>query len=203
VIRRLLVLALASASLVLPLAARAEVSEVGGVKYENAVTLGGTKLQLNGAGVRYKAVFKVYTAGLYLAGKVTTPEAVLTASGPRRMHIVMLREINADELGRLFTKGMEQNTSREEFSKVIPGVIKMGEIFSARKKLSANDYFSIDYVPGVGSTIVVNGKPASEPIKELEFFNALMKIWLGKNPADAQLKDALLGKTAAPRDPFN
>lgn len=192
-IRRLFLLAFAAASLASPMAARAaDVTEVGGVKYDNVVTLANTKLQLNGAGVRYKFV-KVYTAGLYLTGKSATPEAVLAATGPRRMHIVMLREINADELGRLFTKGMEQNASREEFSKVIPGVIKMGEIFAARRKLASGDYFSIDYVPGVGSSIVVNGKPASEPIKEPEFFNALMKIWLGKSPADSDLKVALLG----------
>jgi len=204
VIRRLFLLAFAAASLASPMAARAaDVTEVGGVKYDNVVTLANTKLQLNGAGVRYKFV-KVYTAGLYLTGKAATPEAVLAATGPRRMHIVMLREINADELGRLFTKGMEQNASREEFSKVIPGVIKMGEIFAARRKLASGDYFSIDYVPGVGSSIVVNGKPASEPIKEPEFFNALMKIWLGKSPADANLKEALLGKSAAAKDsPFN
>jgi hypothetical protein len=204
VIRRLFLLACAAASFALPIAASAaDVTEVGGVKYDNTVSLGNAKLQLNGAGVRYKFV-KVYTAGLYLNSKAATPEAVLAASGPRRMHIVMLREINADELGRLFTKGMEQNASREEFSKVIPGVIKMGEIFAARKKLASGDYFSIDYVPGVGSTIVVNGKPASEPIKEPEFFNALMKIWLGKAPADANLKEALLGKSAGGKDnPFN
>ena len=101
---------------------------------------------------------------------------------------------------------MEQNASREEFSKIIPGVIKMGEIFAARKKLNAGDYFSIDYLPGQGTSIVVLGKPASDPIKEPEFFNALMKIWLGKTPADAQLKDALLGvaaKQGSPKDPFN
>jgi len=202
VIRRLILIALASASLALPLAVRAaDVTEVGGVKYENTTTLGGAKLQLNGAGVRYKAVFKVYTAGLYLTAKATTPEAVLSATGPRRMHIVMLREINADELGKLFTKGMEQNASREEFSKVIPGVIKMSDIFSMRKKLSPGEYFTIDYVPGTGSIISVMGKPASDPIKEPEFFNALMKIWLGKSPADAQLKDLLLGKS--PSSNFN
>jgi len=204
VIRRLVLIALASASLALPLAVRAaDVTEVGGVKYDNSTTLGGAKLQLNGAGVRYKAVFKVYTAGLYLTTKATTAEAVLNASGPRRMHIVMLREINAEELGKLFTKGMEQNASREEFSKVIPGVIKMGEMFAARKRLLTGDWFSIDYVPGVGSTILVNGKVEAGPIKEPEFFAALMKIWLGKNPADSQLKDALLGKSAGPKDPFN
>jgi hypothetical protein len=201
VIRRLIVLATASLALALPFTTRADVTEVAGIKYENSVQLANAKLQLNGAGIRYKFI-KVYTAGLYLTGKASTLEAVLAAPGPRRMHIVMLREINADELGRLFTKGMEQNASREEFSKVIPGVIKMGEIFSGRRKLAAGDWFAIDYVPNVGSTIVVNGKAAADPIKEPEFFNALMKIWLGKSPADAQLKDALLGKSAV-KDPFS
>jgi len=206
VIRRLALLALVGASLALPLAARADTTEVGGIKFESRVSLGNAHLQLNGAGVRYKAVFKVYAAGLYLNAKAATPEAVLGASGARRLHIVMLREIDANELGKLFTRGMEQNASREEFSKVIPGVIKMGEIFSQRKKLASGDYFSIDYVPGIGSIIVVNGKPASEPIKEPEFFNALMKIWLGKSPADAQLKEALLGRSVTPsgnRDSYN
>ena len=95
-----------------------------------------------------------------------------------------------------------RKASREEFSKVIPGVIKMGEIFSGRRKLAVGDWFAIDYVPNVGSTIVVNGKAAADPIKEPEFFNALMKIWLGKSPADAQLKEALLGK-ATVKDPFS
>ena len=201
-IRRLFVLALATASLAMPLAARAD-TEVGGIRFPATVSLANTPLQLNGAGVRYKAVFKVYAAGLYLNGKASTPEAVLSSTGPRRLHIVMLREIDANELGKLFTKGMEQNTSREEFSKVIPGVIKMSDIFSQRKKLVAGEYFTIDYVPGTGSIISVLGKPTSEPIKEPEFFNALMKIWLGKSPADAQLKDLLLGKSATPKDNFN
>jgi len=207
VIRRLFVLAFTAASLALPLASQAaDTIDVGGVKLDTTAQVGGAKLQLNGSGVRYKAIFKVYSAGLYLNAKATTPEQVLSNTGPRRMHIVMLREIDANELGKLFTKSMEQNASREEFSKIIPGVIKMGEIFAARKKLNAGEYFSIDYIPGQGTSIVVMGKPAAEPIKEPEFFTALMKIWLGKSPADAQLKDALLGvaaKQGAPKDPFN
>ncbi|TMH07990.1 MAG: hypothetical protein E6H65_17925, partial [Betaproteobacteria bacterium] len=167
----------------------------------NTLTLGNAKLQLNGAGIRYKFV-KVYTAGLYLGAKASTPEAVLAATGPRRMHIVMLRDIDSNELGKLFTRGMEQNATREEFGKLIPGTIKMGEIFAARKKLAAGESFSIDYVPGTGVTILVNGKPTAEPIKEPEFFNGLMKIWLGKSPADAQLKEALLGNSAR-KDAFS
>ena len=186
-----------------PLAAQAQATEVGGVKYEASVQLGSAKLVLNGAGVRYKAIFKVYTAGLYLGTKVGTPEEVYAAPGPKRMHVVMLRDIDANELGKLFTRGMQDNAPREEFSKSIAGTLRMSDIFSAKKKLAAGESFFIDWVPGTGTTVVINGKAAGEPIKEPEFFTALMKIWLGKSPADAQLKNALLGKASFVRDMNN
>jgi hypothetical protein len=90
--------------------------ELAGVRYDKELQLAGSRLQLNGAGIRYKAIFKVYTAGLYLGAKATTPDAVLAAPGPKRMHIVMLRDIDANELGKLFTRGMQDNAPREEFS---------------------------------------------------------------------------------------
>ncbi len=203
-IRRTLIVSAALAVLSSsPLALAQSATEVAGVKYEPSVQVGSSRLQLNGAGIRYKAVFKVYTAGLYLGGKAATTDAVLAAPGAKRMHIVMLRDIDGNELGKLFTRGMQDNAPREEFSKSIAGTIRMSEIFSARKKLLSGENFSVDYVPGVGTTVLVNGKPQAEPIKEPEFFTALMRIWLGNNPADAQLKEALLGKAPAPRDPFN
>lgn len=185
--------ALALIALTLACVAQAQVTEAGGARFDNEIQLQGSKLMLNGAGVRYKAVFKVYAAGLYLGAKATTPQAVLAAPGPRRLNIVMLRDIDANELGKLFTRGMEQNAAREEFVKSIPGTIRMGEIFAAKKKLSAGESFQVDWVPGQGTLILINGKPAAEPIKEPEFYSSLMKIWLGNNPADGLLKDALLG----------
>jgi len=199
VIFRLSLAAIGGVVLLASSPAIAQPVEVSGVKYESALQLGGTNVQLNGAGVRYKAVFKVYTAGLYLNAKANTPEAVLANTGPRRLHIVMLRNIDANELGRLFVKGIEQNSTRDEFIKTIPGTIRMGEIFAAKKRLASGESFSIDWTQGVGTTIVVNGKPVGEAIKEPEFFNALMKIRLGKSPADANLKEALLG--TKPRSP--
>lgn len=174
-------------------AAQAQVTDVGGAKFDNEIQLQGNRLVLNGAGVRYKAVFKVYAAGLYLGTKATTPQAVLAAPGPRRLNIVMLRDIDANELGKLFTRGMEQNAAREEFVKSIPGTIRMGEIFAAKKKLATGESFQVDWVPGQGTIILINGKAAAEPIKEPEFYSSLMKIWLGNNPADGTLKEALLG----------
>lgn len=169
---------------------------VADVKYEPTQTLGDSTVQLNGAGVRYKAVFKVYTAGLYLEKKAATPQEVASVRGPKRLSITMLREIDSTELGKLFSRGMEDNMDRAAFSRIVPGVLRMSQIFSDHKKLQAGDQFMIDWIPGTGTVITVKGKVQGEPFKEPEFFNALMGIWLGNLPADFKLKDALLGKPA-------
>lgn len=176
------------------LQAMAATVELSGVTLEDRVSLAGSSLQLNGAGVRYKAVFKVYTAGLYLGQKASTPDEVLAAPGPKRMTITMLREIDSAELGKLFSRGMSDNMERSAFSKLIPGVMRMSQVFSDHKKLKEGETFLLDWIPGTGTVLTIKGKVEGEPFKEPEFFNALMRIWLGPKPADWQLKDALLGK---------
>lgn len=178
----------------------AETVDLAGIKYETVEQVGGQKLQLNGAGIRYKAIFKVYAAALYLPSKMGTPDAVYGATAaPRRIHITMLRDIDGNELGKLFTQGMEKNSPRDVFAKSINGTIKMADLFSKRKKLATGESFTVDWIPGTGTVISVNGKPELDPIKEPEFYTALMSIWLGPSPADTQLKDALLGKARSAR----
>ncbi len=186
---------LAAAALALAPATLAQVT-VSGVKYDETADVRGTKLQLNGAGVRYKAVFKVYTAGLYLTKNAGSTEEVLAAPGARRMSITMLREIDSAELGKLFSRGIEDNMDKAAFSKLIPGVMRMSQIFSDHKKLMPGETFLIDWIPGTGCVLTVKGVPQGEPFKEPEFYNALLRIWLGPNPADWKLKEALLGKPA-------
>ena len=186
-------LTIAAATLVFAFQALAASVDINGVKFEDAIDMQGSKLQLNGAGTRYKAVFKVYAAGLYLGKKVSAPADVISQSGPKRLSITMLREVDANELGKLFTRGVEDNMGKGELSKLIPGLMRMGQIFADQKKLAAGDNFMIDWIPGSGSVITVKGKVQGEPFKEPEFFKALMWIWLGQTPADWKLKDALLG----------
>ncbi len=167
--------------------------EFSGVKLEDAVDVRGSKLQLNGAGIRYKGPFKVYVAGLYLGKKAGTLDEVVNQPGFKRMSVTMVRDIDAGELGKLLTRGVEDNTGKAEMSKLIPGLIRMSQLFSDHKKLVVGDTFSIDWVPGTGTLVTVKGKVEADPFKEAEFFKALMSIWLGSTPADWKLKDGLLG----------
>ncbi|GAB3501370.1 chalcone isomerase family protein [Curvibacter fontanus] len=178
--------------LLLALGQQASALEVGGVNFAPQIEVNGSKLELNGAGVRYKAIFKVYAAGLYVGRKAGSLEEILKAPGPKRMSITMLRDIDAAELGKLFSRGMEDNMDRAAFVQLIPGIMRMSQIFSDHKRLVAGDSFSLDWIPGQGLSIAVKGKVQGAPFKEPEFFAALLGIWLGKAPADWQLKNALL-----------
>jgi len=194
VIRRTLIVSAALAALCSSASALAQSAvDLAGVKYEPAVQVGNSRLQLNGAGIRYKAVFKVYTAGLYLEKKAGTPEQVWDQTGPKRMTITMLRDIDSAELGKLFSRGMEDNMEKGSFARLIPGVMRMSQVFSNHKVLRTGENFMIDWIPGTGTVLTVKGVPENEAFKEPEFFEALMRIWLGPKPADWQLKDALLG----------
>ena len=186
---------LLAACLCLPALASAELT-IAGVKYEEGLELRGARLHLNGAGTRYKGPFKVYTAGLYLAKKAPSTEEVLGQPGAKRVAVTMLRDIDASELGKLFIRGVEDNMDRAAMSRLIPGLMRMSQIFTDNKHLNAGDTFTLDWVPGTGTVVSVRGVAQGEPFREPEFFNALLRIWLGPVPADWKLKDSLLGKPA-------
>jgi hypothetical protein len=170
--------------------------EINGVKLDDSITVHDNKLLLNGAGMRYKAgIFKVYVAGLYLGKKISTPDEVVAQPGPKRLSITMVREIDSAELGKLLTRGMHDNMDKSDMSKLIPGLLRMGQLFSEQKKLVSGDNFTVDWIPGAGTVVTVKGVVQGEPFKEPEFFKAMMSIWLGPVPADFKLKEALLGSS--------
>ncbi len=176
-----------------------QAAEVAGVPVADKVSLGGRELVLNGAGVRYRAVFKVYAAALYLPRAAATPDEALAQQGPKRISLTLLRDIDAGDLGKLFARGVQDNLERGKLVPVLPGVMRMSDVVSQYKTLSAGDVIAFDWVPGQGTTLTIRGKPAAEPFREPEFFEAVTRIWLGPKPADPALKEALLGrKPAAP-----
>jgi hypothetical protein len=186
---------LAATALALPLQA-AHALDVHGVAVDETVQVGARQLPLNGAGTRYFVLFKVYVAALYLPQKATRPEAALDMPGPKELRLVMLRDIGAKELGDKLTDGIQNNVSPEEFGALIPGLARLGGLFAQKRQLKAGEAVTLRDVPGQGMSIDIDGLPAGAPYTDPGFFKALLKIWLGQNPADSRLKGALLGNAA-------
>lgn len=180
-------------ALFLSLQAGAATITLHGVKVPDSAVVAGTTLQLNGVGTRYKGPFKVYVGDLYTSKKVSSLEELVAAPGPKRLTMTFLREIEAGPFGKLLTRGVEDNNSKSEMSKLVPGLIRMGDIFTVNKVLVPGDVITIDWIPGTGMVVTAKGKVQGEPFKEPEFYKAIMSIWFGNVPADHTLKDAMLG----------
>jgi Chalcone isomerase-like len=160
--------------------------------FPKQIQVEGVKLSLNGLGTRYKAIFKVYDMGLYTTSKVTTLQDVIAAPGPKKLHFVALRELPGTDLGMLFLRGMRENSSPELNTKYAASANRLVEIFSGKSKLVPDESFSIEFVPGKGTTFYIMDKPQGAAIGDAEFFAMILRIWLGPVPADFMLKDALL-----------
>ena len=179
-------------------AAPAQAFEVAGVNFKPQTQVKGTTLQLNGAGVRQRSAVPLYTAGLYLEKKASTAEEALMTQGTKQLRVVMLRELNSRDFGELLSRGLVGNSSDAQLSKLIPEIMDLGTLIAQHGKLKPGDSFVIDWSATQGTTIRVHErsrrKPAIEVFAKPDLIGALMRIWLGENPADADLKAALLGK---------
>lgn len=184
---------LALSCLVMGFSQGASAIEVGGMKVDETVRVSNKELKLNGVGIRVKAIFKVYVAALYLPEKKTTVPEVLELAGPRRLTLIMLREISSEDFGQSFMTGLNANSDKAEKSKIINQMVKMGEIFASIPSLKKGDTITTDWIPGSGMLIQVNGKPVGEILPDINFYNAYLKIWLGEKPADSSLKQNMLG----------
>jgi len=167
--------------------------DVNGVKFEDTVKVGGKDLKLNGAGMRTKIVIKVYAAGLYLPEKSKNVAEILGMEGPRRVTLVMARDLSSEDLAKAFMDGINDNLDKAEKAKFVTQINKFGEMFASVDQIKKGDVLHMDWVPGTGTVCELNGKRIGGTVIDVGFYNAVLRIWLGDKPADSSLKPALLG----------
>ncbi|MBT8120445.1 MAG: chalcone isomerase family protein [Gammaproteobacteria bacterium] len=169
-----------------------EAGQLGDVSMPDKVTLEGSdvELQLNGMGYRTKFVFKVYIAALYTESSVNSRDAVLSLKGPKRviMHMVY-DEVEREKIIDGWNDGFEDNNSEQQMDKLQARIEIFNSYFPDLKK---GDALLYDFIPDVGTRVTINGE-VKGVIEGADFYAALLDIWLGDEPADDDLKDAMLG----------
>src|SRR5688500_1185483 len=181
-----------SAFLALPVIA----AEIEGVKLPEKIRLssGGPEVVLNGAGVRHKFGFvKIYIGTLYLAQKKNEREAALADPGPKRvgMHI-LADEVTAPELISSMNNALAANLVPHELALLEKRLRDLNKMMSTIKTIGKGSVVYLDYMPGKGTRITVNGEERIT-IPGEDFFRAMLSIWLGAKPVDGGLRDAMLG----------
>ncbi len=166
--------------------------ELAGVAVADSVQVGGQTLVLNGAGIRTKFFFKIYVGALYLPQKQTSGEAIIADEHPHRMALHILHELSSEKLFNAVKDAMEDNQTAAGMAALAEQMQQMGKIFDTVKMVKPGDVITLDYLPDSGTQISVNGTVCGT-ISGVAFNRALLKIWLGEKPIQADLKKELLG----------
>lgn len=188
------ILAACGAAVVLGMpASGAGAAEIEGLRIDEATRVAGKELQLNGVGLRTVFIVKGYVAALYLPEKVRNAAVVLGAKGPKRLQIRPLREVEADTFVKALNEGMRENHTDVQLEKFADRMAQleqaMNQVGTARK----GDVINFDYSPDSGTVIAINGTPRGRPIPGEDFYQAVLRIFLGDRPVDRDLKRGLLG----------
>ena len=187
----------AGLALTLGSAIAAEPITVESITYAPEATVAGEQLQLNGAGLRKKFFFKVYTAGLYLKSASHKNTEVLSQNGAARVRLGLLRDVSGSSFISSLNDGISANLKPEQEKAIAAELEALRTLMKNIGDVKTGDIIDFDFSPEAGTTVHLNGKPVGEAIGGgRALYNAVLSIWLGENTIDSDLKAKLLGASA-------
>lgn len=163
---------------------------VAGVNYPRTFKTENTTLLLNGAGIRSKWFIDLYTAGVYILKKSTAANEIINCDCVQAFRIVITSSLVTTDkfnaaIDEALNKSMNNNTSS-----ITKEITQLKTALGT--DLKANDEFLLVYHPKEGLKVYKN-KEYRDTIKGLNFKKETMKIWLGENCINSDLKEDLLG----------
>ncbi len=186
-----LMLALACLSAMAHAAAPAE------VRFESVARVADAPLKLNGNGVRSLYSIKAYAIGLYLGAPADSLDSAMSAPGAKRIEIVSMLDLPAAQFHKPLIRGMRKNLPPAEFEAMQPRVKVFSEQVLAIGEVRQGSRLALEWIPGRGTRILVDGQASGEAIEGEDFFRGLLAIWIGPVPTQDDLKLQLLaGKSA-------
>ncbi len=155
------------------------------------LTLGEYQLQLNGTGYRKKSLLSLYEGSLYLQQPSRDASAIVEADQAMAIRIrIVSGFVSQSKLVEALNEGF-QHSPGGRAQEIVEQINQFRACFG--DEIKKNDVFVLSYIPGAGVLVHKNGRQKGL-IPGLNFKQALFGIWLSKQPADAGLRDAMLGR---------
>lgn len=165
------------------------VTIIDGTGFDNVIKVQNKTLHLKGVALlRYLVFIEAYTGALYL------PEA---SAGENALDDVMKHlvldyrvAITAADFAKATRQKIKESVSDEVFVKLLPKIERLNGWY---KDVKPGDRYTLDYIPGIGTTLSLNSKVLGT-IEGESFARAMFGIWIGENPIDRGFRDRLIGK---------
>ena len=188
--RKLATLGMATVLALGPLGSTASARRCSGVTAPDHVEVEGTRLQLNGMGIREASIFQVnvYVAALYLENRTDDAEVVASSEQKKVLHLYFVRNVTRQDIVNAYEEGFRINAGTEQL-----GLQReIEQLSSWMKDLGAGESMIYTYVPGRGLTVEVDDEIMGT-IENPAFARAFFRLFVGREPPNTGLKAGLLG----------
>ncbi len=171
-------------------AAPCSAATLAGVSLPDSATVDGSKLVLNGIGLREATFLRidVYVAGLYVPARSGSASALLEPSLPKRLVLRFVRHVTRDQIVDAFREGFAANSPGSAAALAD----RIAKLESWMADFQKGDEMALTLRPGTGVRVEVRGAERGE-IPGDDFARAVFAIWLGPSPPTPELKKGLLG----------
>lgn len=176
------------------LAGKTYAATMEGLKFEDQARVAQRELKLNGLGIRSIFIFKAYVAGLYVSEKVSNTQDVQRYSGPIRLQLRMLMEIGASDIKKALIDGMRKNVNEAQWLAMQDRVADFTRTIESIGVVRPGDTINLDFLPERGLLLAVNSVDKGVAIQGLDFYSAMLAVFVGDDPVDTRLKRGLLGQ---------
>ncbi len=173
-------------------ASQVQAKVLEGIKLQEQIELGTETLTLNGAGKRSKFFIDLYVAALYLTEKTQDADKIIHDDQTMLLQLHVISKLISSEN---LSKGTEEGFNKSTNNNTQP-IKEEIDVFleSFKEPIKLGDMFEIIYQPTKEITVLKNRELIKRMPVSMSFKQALFGIWLCDKPAQASLKNNLLGK---------
>jgi hypothetical protein len=165
--------------------------ECGGVEFPETIAVHGSRLALNGVGLRTATIFgvQVYVAGIYVGRTGTDPRIIVDSTGPTQLVMHFLRGLSAGQLRTAWSDDLNKEGTPEQLA---PLQARLAQLSAWMEDVKSGQRLTFTRVPGEGLTVALDNK-VKGTLPGDDFARAFLLIFLGDHPPTLEVKSGLLG----------
>jgi len=168
------------------------VTDIAGISVPDSISMQGSEMALNGAGIRSKFFMDLYVGSLFTPKAMTKGNEVIASNEPVAIRLNITSDmITSEKMAEAVYDGFKLAMDGD-ITPIKPSVDTFITAFS--EPIKEGDQFTFLSVPSQGVTVFKNGQQLSVTEGE-EFRRAVLAIWLGDDPTDDDLKEEMLNQS--------
>lgn len=146
---------------------------------------------LNGLALEQQFNKDRYIAAVYSENLTGNASALLDNNTPRRLEVrVVADSLSARRFRNQWMEGIAINNPGSLLTEQADNMVTFANLFSGR--FYKGDQLSIAFAADTGTTsVALNGVPLGQ-VEDREFFNTLLRAWIGPVPPSSDFRDGLL-----------